>query len=158
MPTQRLGDVSLRISAGTEFFKFSNATGEFISSGIGENSLSLFLQPEYNYYWENNLSFFISFPLSLEIDPRIGALFNLELKSGLRLQIGEYFFTGWSAKLIFIRRTKLYFNFGGLALELGTNLPITERYRLFLTLSIPFNFTSGFYIYLRTYLGFEVFF
>ena len=159
---QRQGDISLRFSAGPQLYQMSTASGELLSSTIGERAFAITLLPEYSYYFLQNTSLFISVPLEIDVDLVVGATVGLGLGVGIRHHFRSFLFFDGQILLSFIRRSLLRLEFGGFAVGVGLSIPLGERFRLLVIGQVPFNFIDGFrFLFLlsvRGYLGFETFF
>ena len=155
---QRRGDISFRFSVGPQIYQMTTASGELLSTTIGERAFSLNLIPEYTYHFLDRTSFFVSLPLEIDVDIVVGATVGLGLGVGLRQHLTSFFFLDAQILLSFIRRSLFRLEFGGFAIGLGLSIPMGERFRLLVTAQTPFNFVDGFFLSIQGYLGFETFF
>ncbi len=155
---QRYGDISFRFTAGTQVYELSSLSGEFLSTTIGERTFSLFLVPEYSYYFGEKWSLFASIPVIIDVDLLVGTTGGFAVNAGLRYHIIQYLFLDLQASLSFVRKGLFRIEFGGLAMSLGLSFPLGSQVRLLVVGQAPFNFIDGFVMSVRTYLGIEAFF
>ena len=155
---QRRGDISFRFSAGPQIYQMSTASGELLSSTIGERAFALTLIPEYTYHFLKSTSFFVSLPLEIDVDLVVGTTVGFGIGVGIRQYFSSYFFMDAQLSISFIRRSLGRLEFGGFALGVGVSIPMGERFRLLVIGQAPFNFIDGFLLSIRGYLGLETFF
>lgn len=155
---QRYGDISFRFSAGPKLFQMSTASGELLSSTIGERTFSLYFNPEYSYYFGEKFSIFANIPFVVDVDLLVGTTVGFGVGVGLRYHIIPYLYIDLETNISFVRESFFRLEFGGLALGLGFSIPLSSQVRLLLIGQVPFNFIDGFVLSVRGFLGFESFF
>lgn len=155
---QRYGDISFRFTAGTQVYELSSLSGELLSTTIGERTFSLFLVPEYSYYFGEKWSLFASIPVIIDVDLLVGTTGGFAVNAGLRYHLIQYLYLDLQASLSFVRKGLFRIEFGGLAMSLGFSFPLGSQVRLLIVGQTPFNFIDGFVMSVRTYMGIEAFF
>lgn len=155
---QRRGDISFRFSAGPQLYQFSTASGELLSTAIGERSFSLYFFPEYSYYFLEKFAFFGIIPFVVDVDLLVGTKFGFGISAGVRYFFIPLVYADVQMTISFMRRSTLLLEFGGFAVGLGVSIPLAQQARLLVIAQAPFNFIDGFVLSVRTYLGFEVYF
>lgn len=155
---QHRGDISFRFSVGPQLYQFSTASGELLSTAIGERSFSLYFFPEYSYYFLEKLAFFGSLPFVVDVDLLVGTKVGFGLSAGVRYFVVPWVYVDVQMTINFMRRSTLLLEFGGFALGLGFSIPLTQQARLLVIGQAPFNFIDGFVLSLRAYMGFEIYF
>jgi hypothetical protein len=158
-----LGDVVLRIDAGVQFLRFSDASGEGITETIGTRSVDTLLHLEYGYFLRERFSIldqtvlFLALPFGIDYDFIVGPLITMQIGLGVR-QFWSIFFLDFQLLLTLFKRSLFRFEFGGVLIGVGAAIPIHERVRLTITTRVLGQYNNGIRIGLNGLVGIETLF
>ncbi len=154
-----IGDVTLRIGAGARLIEWTDMLGEFNQKYLGESGTAdIIYSFEYAYFWRDDTALIFSLPLIVSFYPSVVPLFTLNAGFGLRRYLIRYLFVEGQVFFSPFSRSIFRLEFAGFMFAIGTSIPFLSRYRFFMNLQFPFNFTRGLQVGIDALIGVAIFF